>query len=118
MPKSKGLFFIDTPGNDYQSLTGLAAAGCQVITYSTEGACPPAFPFVPTIKITANARHCQMFQDIIDFLVDIDAAFTDITAVGQVLYERILAVASGRTTKSEMTRYGRFNDIFLLVPTT
>jgi altronate dehydratase large subunit len=118
MPKSKGLFFIDTPGNDYQSLTGLAAAGCQVITYSTEGACPPAFPFVPTIKITANERHCQMFQDIIDFLVDIDAAFSDIKAVGQALYERILAVASGRMTRSETTQYGRFNDIFLLVPTT
>ena len=118
MPKCKGLFFIDTPGNDYQSLTGLAAAGCQVITYSTEGACPPAFPFVPTIKITANARYCQMFQDIIDFLVDIDAAFSDIKAVGQALYERILAVASGRMTRSETTQYGRFNDIFLLVPTT
>jgi altronate dehydratase large subunit len=118
IPKSKGLFFIDTPGSDYQSLTGLAAAGCQVITYSTEGACPPAFPFVPTIKITANARHCRMFQDIIDFLVDIDAAFSDIKAVGQTLYERILEVASGRMTKSETTGYGQFNDIFLLVPTS
>jgi altronate dehydratase large subunit len=118
IPKSKGLFFIDSPGNDYQSLTALAAASCQVITYSTEGACPPAFPFVPTIKITANARHCQMFQDIIDFLVDIDAAFSDIKAVGQALYNRILEVTSGRMTRSETTHYGRFNDIFLLVPTT
>lgn len=118
IPKSKGLFFIDSPGNDYQSLTALAAASCQVITYSTEGACPPAFPFVPTIKITANARHCQMFQDIIDFLVAIDAAFSDIKAVGQALYKRILEVASGRMTRSETTHYGRFNDIFLLVPTT
>jgi altronate dehydratase large subunit len=118
IPKSKGLFFIDTPGNDYQSLTALAAASCQVITYSTEAACPPAFPFIPTIKITANARHCEMFQDIIDFLIDIDAAFSDIKAVGKALYERILEVASGRMTKSETTHYGRFNDIFLLVPTT
>jgi altronate dehydratase large subunit len=118
VPCSKGLFFVDSPGNDYQSLTALAAAGCQVITYSTEGACPPAFPFVPTIKLTANARHCRMFQDIIDFLVDIDAAVSDIKTVGQALYERILEVVSGRMTKSETTNYGRFNDIFQLVPTS
>ncbi len=118
IPKSRGLFFIDTPGNDYQSLTGLAAAGCQVITYSTEAACPPAFPFVPTIKVTANASHCRMFQDIIDYLIDIDEAFSDMGAVGKALYDSIVEVASGRMTKSETTGYGRFNDIFLLVPTT
>jgi altronate dehydratase large subunit len=117
VPNSKGLFFVDSPGNDYQSLTALAAAGCQVITYSTEGACPPIFPFVPTIKLTANARHCRRFQDIIDFLVDIDTAVSDIKTVGQALYGRILEVASGRMTKGETTNYGRFTDIFQLVPT-
>ena len=34
--RGKGLFFVDTPGNDLISLTGLAAAGCNVITYSIE----------------------------------------------------------------------------------
>ena len=117
IPKSKGLFFINGPGSDYISLTSLAAAGCQIITYSTEAACPPAFPFVPTIKITANEKHCQMFPDIIDYRVDIDAAFTDIKAVGMALYQRILEVASGQfLTRSEETGYYRFNDIWLLVP--
>ncbi|MCK4221925.1 MAG: UxaA family hydrolase, partial [Dehalococcoidia bacterium] len=54
IPEGKGMFFVNTPGNDLQSLTGLAAAGCNVITYSTEGAAPMGFPFVAVIKITAR----------------------------------------------------------------
>jgi len=118
VPEGKGMFFVDTPGNDLQSLTGLAAAGCNVITYSTEGAAPYAFPFVPVIKITARRDHFHKFPDILDYLVDIDRAITDIRGVGEELFNLILEVASGRKTQSELIGYFYTCDLWTTVPTT
>lgn len=118
LPEGKGMFFVNTPGNDLQSLTGLAAAGCNVITYSTEGAAPMGFPFVPVIKITARQDHFKKFPDILDYLVDIDRAITDIRGVGQELFNLILEVASGRKTQSELIGYVYACDLWTVVPTT
>ena len=118
VPEGKGMFFVDTPGNDLQSLTGLAAAGCNVITYSTEGAAPYAFPFVPVIKITARRDHFRKYPDILDYLVDIDRAITDIRGVGKELFNLILEVASGRKTQSELIGYFYTCDLWTTVPTT
>lgn len=116
IPHSKGMFFMDTPGNDLASLTGLAASGAQIITYSTESACPYGFPFVPVIKVTANAEHFAFYRDIIDFLVDIDTAITNGEAVGRALFDKILQVASGEKTKSEILHYYGTNKIWQTSP--
>jgi altronate dehydratase large subunit len=118
VPKGKGMFFVNTPGNDLQSMTGLAAAGCNVITYSTECAAPYGFPFVPVIKITARQNHFRKFPDILDYLVDIDRAVTDIRSVGQELFNLMLEVASGRKTQSELIGYVYACDLWTIVPTT
>jgi altronate dehydratase large subunit len=118
VPKGKGMFFVNTPGNDLQSMTGLAAAGCNVITYSTECAAPYGFPFVPVIKLTARQAHFRKFPDILDYLVDIDRAVTDIRSVGQELFNLMLEVASGRKTQSELIGYVYACDLWTIVPTT
>ena len=116
--EGKGMFFVNTPGNDLKSLTGLAAAGCNVITYSTECAAPFGFPFVPVIKVTARRDHFVKFPDILDYQVDIDRAITDIRSVGQELFNLILEVASGRKTQSELIGYVYACDLWTVVPTT
>ena len=118
VPKGKGMFLVNTPGNDLQSMTGLAAAGCNVITYSTECAAPYGFPFVPVIKITARQDHFRKFPDILDYLVDIDRASIDIRGVGQELFNLMLEVASGRKTQSELIGYFYACDLWTIVPTT
>ncbi|MCK4222082.1 MAG: UxaA family hydrolase, partial [Dehalococcoidia bacterium] len=118
IPEGKGMFYVDTPGNDLQSLTGLAAAGCNVITYSTEGAAPMGFPFVPVIKLTARRDHFRKYPDILDYLVDVERAITDIRGVGQELFSLILEVASGRKTQSELIGYVYTCDLWTVVPTT
>ena len=112
------MFFVDTPGNDLMSMTGLAAAGCNVMTYSTECAAPYAFPFVPVIKITARKDHFEQFPDILDYLVDIDRAVADIKGVGQELFNLILEVASGRKTQSELIGYFGTCDLWTKFPAT
>lgn len=116
--EGKGMFFVDTPGSDLPSLAGLAAAGCNVITYSTECAVPYGFPFVPVIKITARRDHFERYPDILDYLIDIDRAVTDIRSVGQEVFNFILEVASGRMTQNELIGYVGACDLWTIVPTT
>ena len=118
VPKSKGLFFIDTPGHDIPSLTGLAAAGCNIITYSTECAVPYGFPFVPVIKITAKKDHFEKYFDILDYLVDIERTIADVRSVGQELFDLILEVSSGRKTQNELIGYTGACDLWTVVPMT
>lgn len=118
VPKCKGLFFIDTPGHDIPSLTGLAAAGCNVITYSTECAVPYGFPFVPVIKITAKEDHYEKYFDILDYLVDIEKTITDVRSVGKELFGLMLEVASGRKTQNELIGYVGAGDLWTVVPMT
>ena len=114
--RGKGLFFVDTPGNDLISLTGLAAAGCNVITYSTECAVPYGFPFVPVIKITANRDHFHKYPDILDYLVDIDTALSHLDEVGAELLVLIVEVASGRRTQNEIIGYTGTCDLWTIAP--
>lgn len=116
--EGKGMFFVDTPGSDLLSLAGLAAAGCNVITYSTECAVPYGFPFVPVIKITARRDHFERYPDILDYLIDIDRAVTDIRSVGQEVFNFILEVASGRMTQNELIGYVGACDLWTILPTT
>ncbi len=116
--EGKGMFFVNTPGNDLMALTGLAAAGCNVMTYATECCAPYGFPFVPVIKLTANKEHFRQFPDLLDYLVDIQKAVTDIRNVGKELFGLVLEVASGRYTQSELVGYTGTCDIWLTNPAT
>lgn len=42
-----GYYFMDTPGNDIESVTGQVAGGCTVILFSTGNGSITNFPFVP-----------------------------------------------------------------------
>ncbi len=116
IPEGKGMWFMNTPGNDMMSVTGLAAGGCNIMTYSTEGAAPYGFPWVPVVKITARKDHFRKYPDLLDYLVDIEWALTDIDAVGQDLFNFMLEVANGRKTQSEILGYTCAQDIWRVVP--
>ncbi|NLG26712.1 MAG: UxaA family hydrolase [Chloroflexi bacterium] len=108
-PSKPGLSFMDTPGNDPLSVTGLVAAGCQVVAFTTGRGNPMGNPIAPVIKITGNAAtYARMGADM-----DLDASpiitgEATIAQVGQWLYDLCLAVASGRITAAEATGHDEF----------
>ena len=52
-----GFYFMDSPGNDLESVAGQVAAGCNVVLFTTGNGSITNFPFVPTLKIvTTTAR--------------------------------------------------------------
>jgi altronate hydrolase len=104
--RAKGFVVMDTPGYDPVSMTGIVAGGANVLVFTTgRGSvfgCKPS----PSIKIATNT---PMFEHMIDDM-DINAGVildgAPVEAVGKQIFEEILAVASGKKTKSELNGVG------------
>ena len=64
--KEQGVSVLDAPGNDLIAATALAAAGCQVVLFTT-GRGTPFSTFVPTMKISTNNRLAEFKSNWIDF---------------------------------------------------
>lgn len=116
-PVGKGLFIVDTPGREPEFLTALAAAGAQVIAFTTGLGAPQGFPYVPVIKITGNPGTYQRLSEHIDTFVGLDAKERfDVDSAGLAVLQEVMAVASGKPAKAEVAKYGNFPNIFSVGP--
>ena len=96
-----GLNLLCTPGNDVESTTGLAAAGCNIILFTTGLGTPTGNPVCPVIKVASNHALQQRMPDIIDFSTgSVITGETTIAQTGEQLLDKIIAVASGEPTKA------------------
>ena len=97
-----GLGFMDTPGYDPVSVTGLIAGGATVVCFTTgRGSVLGAKP-TPSIKLATNTELYRRQHEDIDLncgrIVDGTASLEE---VGQEIFDLILRVASGEQTVSE-----------------
>jgi altronate hydrolase len=104
--KTKGFVVMDTPGYDPVSMTGIVAGGANVLVFTTgRGSvfgCKPA----PSIKVATNSRLYHHMIDDMDINAGVILEGTSVEAVGRQIFEEILAVASGKKTKSELNGVG------------
>ena len=104
--QAQGFCFMDTPGFDPVSMTGLVAGGCTVGVFTTgRGSvygCKPS----PCIKVATNTPLYQHMLDDMDINAGVILEGTPVEAVGRQIFEEILAVASGKKTKSEINGVG------------
>jgi len=116
-PETKGLVVMDSPGREPEILTGLAAAGATVIGFTTGRGAPQGFPFVPVIKITGNKNTMIKLRDHMD--LDVSAVIegnSSIEEAGNLIFNKILQVASGEKTKAEISGYFKAMDIYTTGP--
>lgn len=66
MRDAGGITVLNTPGNDLIAATAIAAAGCQIVLFTT-GRGTPFSTFVPTMKIASNDRLADYKEKWIDF---------------------------------------------------
>ena len=63
---SPGLHLLSAPGNDLVASTAIAAAGCQLVLFTT-GRGTPFSTFVPTLKVSSNSSLARRKPQWIDF---------------------------------------------------
>ncbi|MCX7781282.1 MAG: altronate dehydratase family protein [Negativicutes bacterium] len=96
----KGLTLLSGPGNDAVAVTALAAAGCQVILFTT-GRGTPLGTVVPTIKVATNSEIFARKANWLDYNAGRLLAGETMDALADDFTDHVLAVASGQLTKSE-----------------
>ena len=104
----RGMVYMDTPGYDPVSVTGIVAGGATVVCFTTgRGSVLGARP-TPVIKLATNTEMYERMREDMDLncgrIVDGTATVTE---VGDEIFERIIAVASGETTVSEELAIGQ-----------
>lgn len=99
-----GLNLLSAPGNDLVSTTALAAAGAQIVLFSTGRGTPFGGP-VPTLKIASNSKLAQHKKNWIDF--DAGRLLTTHTMeqLTDELMDFVLDTASGKLAKNEINDY-------------
>ncbi|MBI3471597.1 MAG: altronate dehydratase [Candidatus Solibacter usitatus] len=106
---SPGFVFMNTPGYDPVSLTGLAAGGCNLIAFTTGRGSAIGFPSIPVIKIATNGNTYRRMMDNMDVNA---GAIADgertIEEVGREIFEMVLRVASGERTCAEKLGHKEF----------
>ena len=103
---TRGFVFMDTPGHDPVSITGLVAGGCNVICFTTGRGSVFGCRPVPSIKLATNSLVYRHMEEDMDLNCGVILEGTPLPTVGRQIFEEIVAVASGKRTKSELSGVG------------
>ena len=106
---ARGLVFMDSPGYDPASVTGQIAGGCNLVAFTTGRGSAFGSKPSPCIKIATNSEmYGRLRADM-----DIDAGpilegGATVEEIGGVIFEKLIAVASGEASKSESQGLGDY----------
>jgi altronate hydrolase len=106
---SPGFVFMNTPGYDPVSLTGLAAGGCNLIAFTTGRGSAIGFPTIPVVKIATNSDTYRRMTANMDVNAGAIAdGEKSVQQVGREIFDLILEAASGRRTCAERMGHKEF----------
>ena len=102
-----GLVFMNTPGYDPVATTGQVAGGANMVAFTTgRGSCFGGVPS-PVLKLASNTPMYERMEGDMDIncgvIIDGDKTLDE---MGEVIFKRILEVASGDKSKSEALGVG------------
>ena len=107
--RGRGLYFMDTPGQDIDSITGMVAGGAQVVVFSTGRGTPTGCPIAPVVKVTGNTETYEKMRDNIDLNAgEIITGGVSLPEMGRTLFNKILDVCGGELTKAESLGHKEF----------
>ena len=96
-----GYLFMDTPGNDLESVAGQVAGGCNLITFTTGNGSVTNFPFVPTIKFVTTTERFELLREDMDVNAGRYLDGEDFDALTDEVFDFTVEVCSGRRTAGE-----------------
>jgi len=115
-PVKKGLVIMDATAADVMNNTGLLAAGCQLIVFTTGRGPPVGANIAPVIKVSTNSVLYKKMTPNIDINagVIVDGEGT-LESVGQQVFDRVMATANGELTKAEALGHREFDIHFRMI---
>jgi arabinonate dehydratase len=104
---ARGLVFMDSPGFDPASITGMVASGATVICFTTGRGSAFGYKPSPSIKLATNTSLYERMEEDMDIncgtIIDGEHSVQD---KGEEIINKIISVASGEKSKSEILGYG------------
>lgn len=105
----RGLYFMDTPGQDIDSITGMVAGGAQVVLFSTGRGTPTGCPIAPVIKITGNSdTYDRMIVNMDLNAGRIITGEATLSECGEELFAMLVDVSNGSRPKAEVLGHKEF----------
>lgn len=102
----RGFVFMDSPGFDPPSVTGMVAGGANLAIFTTgRGSCFGCKP-TPTLKIATNTPMFERMREDMDVNAGVILEGTSVAELGEQIFQRLLEVASGSPTRSEAQGIG------------
>lgn len=105
--REPGFYFMDSPGNDLESVTGQVAAGCNMIFFVTGNGSITNFPFVPTLKIVTTSQRYELLSDEMDVNAGAYLEGIPLADIGQTMLIQTIHAASGRLTAGEQAGHAQ-----------
>ena len=102
-----GFYFMDSPGNDLESIAGQVAAGCNLILFATGNGSITNFPFVPTIKIMTTTRRFELVRNEMDFNAGRYLEGEALEDLGREAFDSMLEIASGQRSAGEKAAHAQ-----------
>lgn len=109
-PTERGFVFMDTPGYDVDSVSGITGGGAQIVLFSTGRGSPTGSPIAPVIKVGTNSRLYERMPQHIDVNAGVILEGKgSLRSVGQEIYDKVHAVASGEPAAAEIHGHREFS---------
>ncbi len=104
--REKGFVYMDTPGYDPVAATGQVAGGANMLCFTTGRGSAYGNKPTPSIKIATNSAIFRQMEEDMDLNAGDILEGVSLEEKGREIFEKVLAVASGEKTKSELLGYG------------
>ena len=101
-----GLHFMDTPGYDPVSVTGMVAGGANLIAFTTGRGSAIGGKPVPSLKLASNSEIYRRMVDDMDVDCGVVLDGVSIAEMGAQIFEQLVETASGKRSKSELLGLG------------
>jgi len=104
--RERGLVFMDTPGFDPVSVTGLVAGGANLVCFTTGRGSVFGCKPTPSIKLATTSALYRHMSDDMDINCGTILDGVSLAEVGRQILDEIFSVASGKRTRSELLGMG------------
>jgi altronate hydrolase len=103
---TRGVNWMNSPGNDWVAVTGQVASGCNLVVFTTGRGSAFGFRPAPVVKVCSNSGIYRRMPEDMDLNAGRVLEGESMDQVAKELLDLVVAVASGQPSKSEAQGIG------------